>query len=84
MENKENAPRSVRPSWIAVNIEGRQRFASGPRSRSGSMTTQFSVRDKGISVKSIRIECLVVDETHVLTVFDEHGQAIYNHVTELD
>lgn len=77
-------PRFVRPSWIEVNIEGRARFASGPKSKAGCMFVQFKVRDNGSVSESVRIETMVVGNKQVLTVYNEDGQVIHNHVTELD
>ena len=77
-------PRFVRPSWANINIDGRQRFAGGPRSKSGTMAVNFFVRAHGAAVNSVRVETQILGNKHILTVFDEIGRAIHNHVTELD
>ena len=77
-------PRFVRPSWVEVNIEGRQRFASGPRSKNGTMLVKFLVRGNGSVTDSVQIGCHVIGSSHILTVYDESGEAIHTHVTKLD
>jgi len=78
-------PRFVRPSWIELTIDKRGTgFASGPKTKDGGMSAQFFVRDHGSVTLSVRVDCRVVGDHHVLTVFDETGQAICEHVTPLD
>jgi len=77
-------PRFVRPSWVEVIIEGRKRFASGPRTKSGTMLVQFLVRGEGSVTDSVQIGCHVIGSSHVLTVYDESGKVIHTHVTKLD
>ncbi len=50
---------NVRPSWIDVNVEGRESgLAAGPRSRDGSMTAGFSVRENGYVLPVLDVECI--------------------------
>lgn len=76
-------PRFVRPSWVEVDIEGRERFASGPRSKAGQMRIKLLVRDNGEITKSLTIECRSIGDKHAVTLFDSSGDLIYRHNTDL-
>ena len=41
------SPRNIRPAWLAVNVDGKPRVATGPRARTGNLDASFYVREMG-------------------------------------
>ena len=66
-------PRNVRPSWINVEIEGKQTdIASGPRSRNGDMYVTIYVRNEGYVHKLMDVN-LLANTAMVTALIDIDG-----------
>ena len=87
-------PRFVRPSWIDLSVDGyRNNISAGPRSKNGTLTAQFKVRENGCVINSVTIETIVYNDDsqsqfkgklcQELIVRDEKGQVIHIHKTYL-
>ena len=78
-------PRNVRPSWVDLSVDGRNNdIGTGPRRKDGTISARFFVRDKGMVSRSVRVETYSTGNKHELRVFDEKGNLIHTHITELD
>ena len=73
-------PRNVRPSFVTLAVDGRSPVATGPRSRSGTLSAEFSVRSAGAVLPLLDVHALadgdsvrfvVVDLRTGLEVFSE-------------
>jgi hypothetical protein len=63
-------PRNVRPSFVNLSVEGRSPVATGPRSRTGTLSAMFSVRSDGSVLRLLDVHCLANGDTVRLVVVD--------------
>ena len=78
-------PRFVRPSWIDLQVDGRNSdIGIGPKRKAGEMSGQLYVRHKGQITPSISFKTYVNGNTSKVFVYDANGKVIYIHETELD
>lgn len=60
--------RNVRPSWVAVDVEGHASpLAGGPVSRTGDLRAVFSARVDGTSVPILAVSAIPSDDGRIVT-----------------
>jgi len=76
--------RNVRPSWVTVVADGRSsRFATGPRSRTGTLSAEFSVRSAGSVLPLLDVHALADGDTVRFVVVDlRTGRELFSEVFE--
>jgi hypothetical protein len=48
-------PRNVRNFWVELDVDGRSRVATGPRSKDGGFELNIKMRDEGSVKEAVRI-----------------------------
>jgi 5-methylcytosine-specific restriction endonuclease McrA len=72
-----NTPRNVRPSWISVKVDGKERLATGPRSLDGKMQADLFIRDKGSVLYAGAVFCYTRNGQAVIDIYDENDKVIH-------
>ena len=63
-------PRYVRPSFVNLSVDGRSPVATGPKSRTGTLSAMFSVRDRGDVLPLLDVHCLADGDSVRVVVVD--------------
>ena len=50
--------RNIRPSYVSVSVDGATRTATGPRSRSGELSVEFSARADGSAAPFLSVDAI--------------------------
>ena len=73
----------VRNFYIRGNVDGRKTDITGGSSRKdGGMRLLLTQRNKGAITKCLTIECVVIGNELITTVYDPSGDVVYENITE--
>lgn len=75
--------RNVRPSFVNLSVDGRSPVATGPRSRTGTLSAMFSVRSDGSVLRLLDVHALADGEKVRLVVVDlRTGAEVFSETFE--